>query len=558
VNERHLEALGALGIKAVVNLIQEAAPDPAFVAAAARDYGITVHYFPFPDREAPPPDVLDGILQLLSSSSTKTVVHCMGGVGRTNCVLAAYLMTKTCLSPSQALSTLEAQRKVLLTPPQRALLTARFGVAALPQCGPHTRDDAPAIILLAGLPGSGKSTFTHRLQAIPSLRFSVVSQDDHGKDAYKAHLVRWARDRAAVPHAVLDRCNLSREDRADAVAFAKAHHASIACVHLATDPATCIERIRTRTEHATVKSGASGKRIVEDMAPRLQEPHVREGFASVHVIAGPADVDALLERWFGLSGSSSASAGAGSAAVAAAAAAPGDDDDHHPDLRKFPRTRHLVDLGSATRDDLLFDKGEVAAFLKLPVRVEEKMDGANVGISIVDGQLAVQNRSHYVNEETSEQFKPLKAWLQAHSDELWTILQPSWVLYGEWLHLKHSIHYTRLPDRFMLYDIWDGGRGVFLDAAAIDALVAGTTLVRTRVMFQGPTTLKDLVALASSAPSAFYDGPVEGVYVRAEKDGAVTHRGKIVRTDFLERAGAGAEVVHWTAGKTVKNTVVVS
>lgn len=129
-------------------------------------------------------------------------------------------------------------------------------------------------------------------------------------------------------------------------------------------------------------------------------------------------------------------------------------------------------------------------------------------------------------------------------------------MYGEWLHVKHSIHYTRLPDRFLLFDVLDGRSGKFLDAAAIGALVADTTLARTRVLFQGRTTLRDLVHLASTARSDFYDGPVEGVYVRAEEAGFVVQRGKIVRADFLDRKEGTGEVVHWTAGRLVKNTLL--
>ncbi len=43
-------------------------------------------------------------------------------------------------------------------------------------------------------------------------------------------------------------------------------------------------------------------------------------------------------------------------------------------------------------------------------------------------------------------------------------------------------------------------------------------------------------------PSRFYDGRVEGVYVKVEKDGVVVGRGKVVRADFI----AGNE--HWTRG----------
>ena len=56
-------------------------------------------------------------------------------------------------------------------------------------------------------------------------------------------------------------------------------------------------------------------------------------------------------------------------------------------------------------------------------------------------------------------------------------------------------------------------------------------------------------------PSMFYEGPVEGVYVKVEKVGQVVSRSKVVRADFV----AGNE--HWTKGplrtnKLQDNTVL--
>ncbi len=62
-------------------------------------------------------------------------------------------------------------------------------------------------------------------------------------------------------------------------------------------------------------------------------------------------------------------------------------------------------------------------------------------------------------------------------------------------------------------------------------------------------------------PSAFYDGPCEGVYLRVDEDanypeGAVVggpyckYRGKLVRSDFLQ----GIEE-QWTRQKLTKNIV---
>ena len=142
------------------------------------------------------------------------------------------------------------------------------------------------------------------------------------------------------------------------------------------------------------------------------------------------------------------------------------------DLFKFPRTKHLFDAGGSgvSRDDLLMDAGEEKKFYSQPgrgqqqlVAIEEKVDGANLGISIdTDMNLCVQNRSHFINSKTHKQFSSLDAWLSDNSASLYEILQPGQhVLFGEWLYAKHSIHYTRLPGYFMAFDIYDRVVGKF-------------------------------------------------------------------------------------------------
>ena len=143
------------------------------------------------------------------------------------------------------------------------------------------------------------------------------------------------------------------------------------------------------------------------------------------------------------------------------------------DLFKFPRTRHLFDAGGngVSRDDLLMDVGEEQLFYSRPgprgkqqlVAIEEKVDGANLGISIgADMTLKVQNRSHYVNSKTHRQFSNLDTWLSENSAALYEILEPGrHVLFGEWLYAKHSVHYTRLPGYFMAFDLYDKEVGKF-------------------------------------------------------------------------------------------------
>ena len=164
------------------------------------------------------------------------------------------------------------------------------------------------------------------------------------------------------------------------------------------------------------------------------------------------------------------------------------------DLFKFPRTRHLFDAGGSgvSRDDLLMDPGEESAFYsgqsagsrgrgRRPgtgrlVCIEEKVDGANLGISVGDNmQLRVQNRSHFVNSTTHTQFSTLDTWLEENSAALYDLLQMrNLVLFGEWLYAKHSIHYTQLPGHFMAFDLYDTVAGKFLSWRERNKRLEGT------------------------------------------------------------------------------------
>ena len=116
----------------------------------------------------------------------------------------------------------------------------------------------------------------------------------------------------------------------------------------------------------------------------------------------------------------------------------------------------------------------------------------------------------------------------------------------------HSIKYTRLPNRFLAFDLYDRSRKVFASRDVLEAALAGSgiAIVPTVMRIEGrpeggagPVMPSDeeLRGMVQQ-PSRFYDGRVEGVYVKVEKDGVVVGRGKVVRADFI----AGNE--HWTRG----------
>lgn len=215
---------------------------------------------------------------------------------------------------------------------------------------------------------------------------------------------------------------------------------------------------------------------------------------------------------------------------------------------KFPRTPHLINLGAATADDVFTDATALAG-QGGHVVITEKVDGANMGFWLSsDRELRVQNRSHYVTPATHEQFKKLGLWIDDHRHELMRVLGrdahfPSrYILFGEWLAVTHSIPYARLPDRFMAFDLYDRSTDSWADRSALAALLAGTSIQMVPVLYEGALPEEAELRSMVQLPSKFWDGRIEGIYVKFEKDGHVVSRGKVVRADFI----AGNE--HWTKG----------
>lgn len=209
---------------------------------------------------------------------------------------------------------------------------------------------------------------------------------------------------------------------------------------------------------------------------------------------------------------------------------------------RFPHTPHIAWLGNdKPRDDKVLSSREAQSILAGDVVVEEKIDGANVGISVDEsGILRAQNRGSYLTPSASHpQFKPLFTWLEAHRSRLSDALFPNLILFGEWCWAMHSVHYTRLPDWFLAFDVYDRARGMFWSVARRDALVLELELRAVPHLDAGRFTLAALTALLG--PSQLTDGPAEGLYIRRDEGDHLAARAKLVRPEFVHSIGE-----HWS------------
>jgi ATP-dependent RNA circularization protein (DNA/RNA ligase family) len=209
---------------------------------------------------------------------------------------------------------------------------------------------------------------------------------------------------------------------------------------------------------------------------------------------------------------------------------------------RFPHTPHLAWLAPGQpRDDKVLSASEAHALLAGDVVVEEKVDGANLGFSVDEsGTVRAQNRGSYVDREQAQpQFKTLSRWLQTHEDDLAEALFPNLMLFGEWCYAVHSLTYTRLPDWFLAFDVYDRGTGRFWSTSRRDELVAKLGLSLVPQIAKGRFDIAGVLGLLGE--SRFGDGPAEGVYVRREDEEHLVARAKLVRPEFVQAIGE-----HWS------------
>ncbi len=233
------------------------------------------------------------------------------------------------------------------------------------------------------------------------------------------------------------------------------------------------------------------------------------------------------------------------------------------ELFRYPRTPHLE--GSRLQEgDHGHDHVPYRELRGLRLVVEEKLDGANTGISFSPaGELLLQSRGHYlVGGGRERQFNFIKAWAQAHADWLLQRLEDRYVMYGETLSKKHSVFYDALPHHFFEFDVLDRRTGAFLSTEARRELLAGGPVLSVPVLYDGlaPARLADLKALLrpSLAKTArwrdAFEATVrregldlalawkqcdksdlsEGLYLKVEADGQTLGRYKWVRADFVQ------------------------
>jgi hypothetical protein len=235
----------------------------------------------------------------------------------------------------------------------------------------------------------------------------------------------------------------------------------------------------------------------------------------------------------------------------------------YSEIFKYPSTEHIEGSTLQKGDD---NKKQVPykKLLGCYVVFEEKMDGANCGISFNEaGELFLQSRGHYLLGGPNEtQFDLLKSWANVHQEKLFEILGSKYLMYGEWLKIKHTVFYDNLPHYFQEFDIFDKENQVFLSTQKRRELLKNSPVLSVPVLYEdiAPKKLKDLISLIGPTPSKTENwensldelikklgynreltlkqtetsSMMEGIYIKLETENETIGRYKFVRSGFLQ------------------------
>jgi len=189
---------------------------------------------------------------------------------------------------------------------------------------------------------------------------------------------------------------------------------------------------------------------------------------------------------------------------------------------------------------------ETKRLIGAKVIVEEKMDGANAGIIRHKSGLHLQKRGSLVSTSEHAQFQFFHGWSNVNYDKIMAI-PVGYLIYGELMYAQHNIFYDKLPDYFLVFDIFNGKK--FLSREERNEFCEILGFSQVPFISEGYFKLEDLYSLLPKISA--YGDRAEGIVIKRYRKKEYM-RGKIVWPEFMKTIDE-----HWTKKDLRKNLLGV-
>ena len=145
------------------------------------------------------------------------------------------------------------------------------------------------------------------------------------------------------------------------------------------------------------------------------------------------------------------------------------------------------------------------------------MDGSNVGVARVDGQIVALGRAGYLAQTSPFEQHQLFAEYVRHKEQRFDFLEEGQRLVGEWLAQAHGTRYELRHEPFVPFDLMVGNDR--MPYSEVKSVVKARGWIMPYTVHVGdPISVKDALDFLGEYGKHGALDPVEGVVYRVERD----------------------------------------
>lgn len=209
-------------------------------------------------------------------------------------------------------------------------------------------------------------------------------------------------------------------------------------------------------------------------------------------------------------------------------------------LPEYPSLRHLPWKPNNKGDNIASEE-EASIIFNSSILIQEKIDGANCGMTFLDGHPVVRSRTKILRKgqdlknPSLKQFASAWNWMHENQQKFEQLAEIGpYSVYGEWMIQQHGMVYDRLSDWFIAYDLYDYEKQHFLAAHISDQILKSLMFetIPALILLDSKIVSYEFLEELANKTSFFSEQLREGIIVKTFDEQWTTGRFKMVRQGF--------------------------